>query len=163
MNEVDSKKILQVFVSSTYEDLIPYRNAVNKALVRMGVIVKGMEFFGSKPGRPKEECLEIVRECDIYIGVFAMKYGSVDQETGKSLTHLEYEEAQKIGLSSFIYLIDENNQPVIPKSVDTGENAEKLCKLKEVLKTAHIVSFFYNSRQLIKKGNRRFKTQNNGY
>lgn len=142
MNEIDSKKILQVFVSSTYEDLIPYRDAVNKALVRMGVIVKGMEFFGSKPGRPKEECLEVVRECDIYIGVFAMKYGSVDRETGKSMTHLEYDEAQKIGLPSFIYLIDENNQPVIPKSVDTGENAEKLCKLKEVLKTAHIVSFF---------------------
>ena len=71
-----------------------------------------------------------------------MRYGSLDEKSGKSMTHLEYEEAQKLGLPTLIYLIDEEKQPVIPKLVDTGENATKLEELKSDLKKRFTVSFF---------------------
>lgn len=71
-----------------------------------------------------------------------MRYGSVDQETGKSIKELEYEEAQRFHLRSLIYLIDENRQPVLPKHIDFGESAEKLKALKARLKQHHVVSFF---------------------
>lgn len=41
-----------------------------------------MEHFGSLPGMPKDECLRLVRGCRAYIGIFAMRYGSIDLETG---------------------------------------------------------------------------------
>lgn len=131
-----------VFVGSTFQDLQPYRDAVGQALHRLEKVVRGMETFGSLPDTPKEECLRIVRTCRAYIGIFAMRYGSVDPTTGKSLTELEYEEAQRISLPSLIYLLDEQRQPILPCHVDTGEGAEKLKKLKQILRQRHVVSLF---------------------
>jgi hypothetical protein len=111
-------------------------------LQRLEAVARGMEHFGSLPGMPKDECLRKVRSCRAYIGIFAMRYGSVDHETGKSITELEYEEAQRFHLRSLIYLIDENRQPVLPKHIDFGESAEKLTALKAHLKQHHVVSFF---------------------
>jgi len=143
MSEIGKpKQHIPIFVSSTYEDLKDYRVSVQQTLTRLETIVRGMEYFGSKPGSPLEECLKAVRSCKIYIGIFSMRYGSLDEKSGKSMAHLEYEEAQKYGLPTLIYLIDEEKQPVIPKFVDTGEDAIKLQELKNDLKKRFTVSFF---------------------
>ena len=133
---------LSVFVGSTFQDLELYRTSVRQALHELESVVRGMEYFGSLPDTPKEECLRIVRSCHAYIGIFAMRYGSVDRATGKSLTHLEYEEARRIHLPSLIYLLDEERQPVLPKNVEFGEGAEKLRSLKIELRRHHVVSLF---------------------
>jgi hypothetical protein len=80
-----------------------------------------------------------------------MRYGSLDPATGLSLTHLEYQEAQRIGLPSLIYLIDEERQPVLPKYVDIGEGAAKLQALKETLRARHVVSLFTSPEDLAAK------------
>jgi hypothetical protein len=133
---------LPVFVSSTFSDLQPYRAAVREALHRLEAVVRGMEYFGATPETPKEECLRIVRSCRAYVGIFSMRYGSIDSATGKSFTHLEYEEAQLCKLPSLIYLIDEERQPVLPRNIDFGEPGEKLITLKSTLQKRHVVSFF---------------------
>ncbi len=145
------KQYVPIFVSSTHQDLKDYRTAVREALHRLEIIVRGMEYFGSKPDSPKDECLKAVKSCHVYIGIFAMRYGSIDEETGKSMTHLEYEEAQRLGLLTLIYLIDEENQPVLPKFVDIGENARKLADLKAELKQRLTVSFFTTPEDLAKR------------
>lgn len=131
-----------VFVGSTFKDLEPYRAAVRDSLHRLEAVVRGMEYFGSMPETPKDECLRIVRTCRLYIGVFAMRYGSRDSVTGKSLTQLEYEEAQRIHLPSLIYMIDEDRQPILPRFVDTGDEAALLRSFKETLRARHVVSLF---------------------
>jgi uncharacterized protein DUF4062 len=133
---------LSIFIGSTFADLEPHRAAVLHALQRLEAVARGMEHFGSLPGMPKLECLRVVRGCRAYIGIFAMRYGSIDPESGKSFTELEYEEAQRFHLRSLIYLIDEDRQPVLPKHVDFGESGEKLKALKSRLKEHHVVSFF---------------------
>jgi uncharacterized protein DUF4062 len=138
----EKKPYLPVFVGSTFADLQLYRRAVRDALAQLETIVRGMEHFGSKPGRPMDECLRVVGSCKAYIGVFAMRYGSIPDGYDRSMTHLEYDEAQRLELPSLIYLIDEENQPILPKNVETGPGAEKLRELKEQLKKRHIVSFF---------------------
>ncbi len=145
------KQHVPIFVGSTYEDLKDYRSAVREALHQLETIVRGMEYFGSKPGSPKEECLKAVQSCKAYIGVFAMRYGSIDEETGKSMTHLEFEEASRLGLPVLVYLIDEQNQPILPKHVETGKNAELLEELKTELKKKFIVSFFTTPEDLAKR------------
>jgi hypothetical protein len=101
-----------------------------------------MEYFGSKPGSPVEECLHVVESCKIYVGIFGMRYGSIPDGYDKSMTHLEYDEAQRLSLPSLVYIIDEENQPLLPKNVETGRGAEKLRDLKAQLKKRHVVSFF---------------------
>jgi hypothetical protein len=71
-----------------------------------------------------------------------MRYGSIPDGHDRSMTHLEYDEAQRLELPSLIYLIDEENQPILPKNVETGPGAEKLRELKEQLKKRHVISFF---------------------
>lgn len=131
-----------VFVSSTFVDLQPYRTAVREALHRLEAVVRGMEYFGALPETPKDECLRIVRSSHFYVGIIAMRYGSIDLESGKSLTHLEYEEAQRLRLPSLIYLLNEERQPVLPKYIEFGEPGEKLREFKQTLKASHVVSFF---------------------
>ena len=110
-----------------------------------------MEYFGSLPETPKDECLRIVRSCRFYIGIFAMRYGSIDEKSGKSLTQLEYEEAQRVGLPSLVYLLNEEQQAVLPKHIEFGEGAEKLRAFKETLRKNHVVSLFTTTDDLIAK------------
>lgn len=131
-----------IFVSSTFSDLEHHRILVREAIAKLEYGTKAMEFFGALPNTPKEECLRLVRSANAYVGIFGMRYGHVDPHTGKSLTHLEYEEAQTIRLPSLIYVINEDSHPVLPKYVDTGVIAEKLVNLKATLKKSHVVNFF---------------------
>src|SRR5438094_6822273 len=132
---------LPVFVGSTFSDLQPYRRAVREALTQLEAIVRGMEYFGSKPGSPVDECLRVVRSCKVYVGIFAMRYGSIPDGYDKSMTHLEYDEAQRANLPSLVYIIDDENQPLLPKYVETGPGAGRLQTLKAELKKRHLVSF----------------------
>ncbi len=142
MAKVEPLEHVPVFVGSTFEDLQPYRNAVRDALHKLETIVRGMEYFGSKPGHPVEECLATVRSCRVYVGIFAMRYGSIPDGYNHSMTHLEYNEAQEQDLPCLIYLIHTDKQAVLPRHVETGEGAEKLEKLKSLLCGRHTVSFF---------------------
>lgn len=140
-----------IFVSSTFVDLQRHRQLVREAIGRLEYASQAMEFFGALPETPKEECLRLVRSAKAYVGIFAMRYGYVDPQSGKSLTQLEYEEAQAIRLPSLIYLMDEEAHPVLPKHVDTGSSAEKLGDFKDVLKKSHVVNFFSSPEDLAAK------------
>jgi len=52
----DIKQYIPIFVGSTFIDMKQYRRAVKDTLIQLEIIVKGMEYFGSKPGSPLEEC-----------------------------------------------------------------------------------------------------------
>ncbi|HRJ47615.1 MAG TPA: DUF4062 domain-containing protein [Opitutaceae bacterium] len=111
----------RVFISSTFTDLEAHRAALFSALAEVNAKVHGMEFFGSRPGAPKEECLAEVRRAHIFVLVLGMRYGSLDVESGLSFTHLEYLESQRLSLPCLVYLIDESKHLVLPKDVDIGD------------------------------------------
>ena len=140
-----------LFISSTFADLMRHRSLVRDAVAKLEFGSKAMELFGALPDTPKEECLRLVRSVQAYVGIFGMKYGHVDTATGKSLTQLEYEEAQAIRLPTLVYLIDEDAHPVLPKHVETGPSAEKLSNLKSQLKRSNVVNFFSSPEDLAAK------------
>src|SRR5687768_2820756 len=108
-----------IFLSSTFADLQRHRQLVREAIGRLEYGSQAMEFFGALPDTPKEECLRLIRSANAYIGIFAMRYGSVDPESGKSLTQREDEEAQAIHPPSLVYVTDEETHPVLPEHVET--------------------------------------------
>jgi hypothetical protein len=136
-----TKPNIPVFVSSTFTDMQIYRRKVQDALTQLEAIVRGMEQFGSRPGTPVEECLKVVQSCQLYVGVFGMRYGSIPDGHDKSMTHIEYDEAQRLKLPSLIYVLNEN-YPIPPKDFETGLGAERLQALKDQLKKRHTISFF---------------------
>ena len=77
----------------------------------------------------------------LYLGVFGMRYGSIPDGYDKSMTHLEYDEAQRLGLPSLIYILDESH-PIPAKDVETGEGPTSCEALKDQIKKQHMISFF---------------------
>lgn len=67
----------KVFVSSTYSDLVEYRDFVQKAIRQAGAEAIGMEDFGARDQRPLAESLTVVEESDVFVGIYAHRYGFV--------------------------------------------------------------------------------------
>jgi hypothetical protein len=138
-------KAIRVFISSTWEDLQPEREAVEKALHRMrDTAFAGMEYFGSRPETPREVSLNEVDRSDVYIGIFAHRYGS-------GITEAEYRRAREQDIPCLIYFKDDS-VPVPPAQIDReAEKSAKLEALKRELKAHHTISFFKNPDELAAK------------
>jgi hypothetical protein len=63
-----------------------------------------------------------------------MRYGTIPDGHDRSMTHIEYDEAQRLGLPSLIYILNEDH-PIPAKDVEIGPGAEKLRTLKELIKS----------------------------
>lgn len=140
--------VWKVFISSTFEDMIPYRDAASDAITSLEHLPIGMEHFVSSPERSLDVCLADVRRCNLYVLLVGMRYGSIDADSGKSFTELEYEEAIRNNIPVLAFVIDENECPVLPKFFDSGEKAEKLKQFKQHLDATHMASRFKSADDL---------------
>ncbi len=85
-------KRYQVFVSSTYKDLIEERQHVSEQLLRSRCIPSGMELFTAS-GRPPWFVIKSALDTtDYMILILAGRYGSVGSD-GISFTEREYDTA----------------------------------------------------------------------
>jgi len=112
----------RIYLSSTYEDLKEHREAVARALRRLDHHVVGMEDYVAADERPLAKCLKDVAACDLYVGLFAWRYGYVPDEGNpdrKSITELEYRHATKLKKPRLVFLLSDD-APWPPKCVDKG-------------------------------------------
>lgn len=136
----------RVFVSSTYTDMLPYREAIQTALNRADCIPYGMERFGAEPVPPLDVCYRELEASQIYICALGMRYGSIDAETGKSYTQLEFEKARELGKPTLVFLIDESRVKFNLSEIDLGEAGEKLAAFKKNVKDSkEVTCAFFDS------------------
>jgi len=140
----------KVFISSTFADLQDYRLSIWKVLKTEKIEVLGMEKFGARKTAPLETCLVEVEKCDIYVGIIAFRHGSIENETQKSYTQLEYERAIELGKEIAIYFMEETAL-IQPRYVDKGESAIQLNKFKAVLRRNHTIDWFKEPEKLTEK------------
>jgi len=106
-----NRNIPVVFISSTLEDLKPYREAARKAAVETRFHPEMQEDFEAS-GRypPLQECLWRVSGVDVVVVILAHRYGWVppDQPGAdcKSMTWLECERAAATGKEVLAFLLD---------------------------------------------------------
>src|ERR1700730_5541122 len=93
----------QVFVSSTYTDLVDERQDTLKSILDLGHIPVGMEGFFAADEEQLSYIKKIIDECDYYILVIAGRYGSID-ETGVSYTEKEYDYAVANGVTVLAFI-----------------------------------------------------------
>lgn len=94
-------KKVQVFVSSTYEDLKSERQDVVQAILDNGDIPAGMELFSASDESQMITIKKWIEESDIYMLIIGSRYGSIEEKSGKSYTQLEYEYVLEIGKPMF--------------------------------------------------------------
>ncbi len=130
-----SPAIQSVFVSSTWLDLQPERQAVEEALHRMREFkFVGMEYFGSRDETTRQASLDEIDQSQIYIGIIGGRYGS-------GITIEEYRRARERGLACFIYFKDDK---VVPHELRDTEPAKisRLNAFKDELIARHIITSF---------------------
>lgn len=141
---------MKIFISSTYEDLKDHRNLIIESFQKFAIDINAMELWYSKPDTPLDVCLDNVSNSDIYIGIIAHRYGSVDNKTGKSITELEYDKAKEKELNCLIFIMDDDYS-IKPKFIDKGKKNLKLKIFKEKLMSEHHLSFFKSPKDLLEK------------
>lgn len=144
-------KKLQVFVSSTYTDLIEERQAAVQAILDAGHIPAGMELF--KAGKSQMKTIKKwIDESDVYMLILGGRYGSIEEESGLSYTELEYRYAIKNKIPVFAIVLDDSF--LFTKAASMGkdaifekDNTDKYDRFKEYVKTK-IVRFVSNTDQI---------------
>lgn len=132
---------MKAFLSSTYIDLVEYRRAVVDALDRLRVQVGRMEIFGALPKEPIAACLDEVADCDLFIGVYAHRYGHVPAGTQTSITELELRHARRLGKPVFCFVVADT-QPWPPAMIEGDIGQTMLKDLKKSLSEALVYDTF---------------------
>lgn len=117
------RKRLQVFVSSTYLDLIDERQAAVSAILKSGHIPAGMELFTAGDQSQWNIIKRWIDESDVYMLILGGRYGSVEPESGLSYTELEYNYALEVGKPLFAVVIHDSalDQKIQNKGVNVIE------------------------------------------
>src|SRR3974390_692345 len=98
----------QIYLSSTFDDLKDYREAVYRTLRQLHHDVIAMEDYVATDQRPLDKCLQDVANSDLYVGIFAFRYGYIPDHgnpSQKSITELEYRKAGEVGLPRLVFLL----------------------------------------------------------
>jgi hypothetical protein len=153
--------IMKIYLSSTQSDLAAHRLAVAHVLRQSGHQVVHMEEYTAEAQRPLERCIKDAAEADLYVGLFAWRYGHVPAPTDTppslpegvvpgrtSVTEAEYHAAA--GRPRLIFLLDES-VPWPPRQMDAhaaADRGEAIAALRRRLGERHMVSFFTTPDQL---------------
>jgi tetratricopeptide (TPR) repeat protein len=131
-----------VFVCSTFDDLERERKAVLDAIRLVQSRHNAMEFFGARPARPIDVCLDEVRKSDLLVVIVGEKYGSLPSEIGVSYSQAEYQEGMRLGKPCLVYLRDDDVR-ILPKHVERDPDKLRLLGAwKQELNASHTVAKF---------------------
>lgn len=141
----------KIYISSTYSDLEDFRERVYRVLRQLGHDVIAMEDYIATDQRPLHKCLDDVEGCNLYVGIFAWRYGYIppaeDNPGQKSITELELWQAKGSGIECLLFLHDETaGWP--PSKMDKGEDLERITSLRKKLCRDFTVSFFTDRENL---------------
>lgn len=143
---------MRVYLSSTFKDLVNYRRAVYDAIHKAGFECSAMENYAACDERPVDRCLEDVAHCDVYVGIFAHRYGYVPEGQNQSITEQECRKAESCGIPRLNFFVDEQT-PWVPAWIDpeSTEAGRKLHELKSELGRTTVVDFFKSADKLATK------------
>ncbi len=90
-----------VYISSTFNDLKNFRQAIINCIVSLGDYYRpvSMEFYDATDVHFVKKCLDDVEACNIYILILGKRYGYIPKGYTKSITELEYEKARDCQLA----------------------------------------------------------------
>ncbi|HEV7645450.1 MAG TPA: DUF4062 domain-containing protein [Pyrinomonadaceae bacterium] len=142
----ERKNVLKVMISSTIVDLPKHREQVKDACLRQGMFPVMMEHLLAGDAEAITTALKMVDEADVYVGVFAYRYGYIPKENNPkqiSVTEMEYDRAVERGIPRFIFLMHEDHSLKV-SDIEKGIGGEKLDALRRRLGAERVVNFFKN-------------------
>lgn len=147
------KKKYQVFVSSTYEDLIEERKSVSQALLECDCIPAGMELFPASNKQSWDIIKKVIDESDYYLLIVAGRYGSRgtnDDGEKVGYTEMEYDYAIKTGKPVIAFIHSKVEDLKATQVDETKIGKIRLEKFKTKIKSSgRNVKFWCDKAELI--------------
>ena len=116
-------------ISSTALDLPEHRAEVREACLAAGVFPIGMEQLPARDATGLAVSLEMVDKADLYLGIYAWRYGWVPDGSDISVTEMEFDRAierQKAGqLRELFIFTAHDDHPFTKKDIETGDVAQQ--------------------------------------
>lgn len=141
------EKKYQIFISSTYQDLISERGTVIETILKLEHIPIGMEMFNAGDEGQWEIIRRAIDNSDYYILIIGFRYGSVTPD-GISYTEKEYDYAVMKGIPILAFIMD-RNCPTTPEQRETDRKLQRrLEKFTEKVTKRKIVQFWHNKDEL---------------
>ena len=141
---------IKIFLSSTYLDLVAYRNAAAQAIERLGQQGVRMEVFGARPLEATTACFDEIAASDALVGIYAHRYGYIPLGQSTSITEQELEFVRLKQKPTFCF-IDDEEYPWPPKHVEAGDAHELLPKFKNRLQSEVVTDYFTTADDLALK------------
>ena len=147
-------KKYQIFISSTYNDLIEPRTKVRDAILSMMNFPVGMEMFNASDEEQWEIIKETIDSSDFYVLILAQRYGSVFEEgpdIGISYTEKEFRYAQQIALPTLLFII-RDDVPLKKEFIEADPSkSKKLEDFKNTAKHGRTVQWWSSADELAKE------------
>jgi len=113
---------MKLYLSSTYIDLKRHRAALGSGLRKSGYEVVMMEEYVARDQRVEFACKGDVVACDVYVGVFAWRYGHIPSDANPerlSVTEMEYAAAGAKPMTRLTFLLEDRARwPMARKDAD---------------------------------------------
>jgi tetratricopeptide (TPR) repeat protein len=103
-----TERRIDVFVSSTSNDLTDHRQKIRDVITNRKLHPIMMEDFPAISQDAVDLCKGKVEEAELFIGVYANRYGYRPNNGEKSITELEYEWAKAKGIDRLLFVLDKN-------------------------------------------------------
>lgn len=149
--EKNVERRFDVFVSSTYEDLIEERKEVTQAVLECDCIPVGMEMFPASNLEQWNFIKKVIEKSDFYLVIAAGKYGSIGvNESGErmSYTEMEFDYAKSIGKPILAFLIKDMAELKSGKVDIDEEKRMARDRFQEKVKNGRMVQFYSNKDEL---------------
>ncbi|MGE7810510.1 DUF4062 domain-containing protein [Lysinibacillus capsici] len=143
-------KKYQVFISSTYTDLVQAREKISKQILTLYHFPIGMEMFSAGDDDQWTVITNTIDKSDYYIIILGHRYGSL-AEDGLSFTEKEYDYAKSKGIPIMAFIKDRDVPTSTSERETNYENIEKLDKFIEKAKLNKMCDFWKNEDELAAK------------
>lgn len=95
-----------VFISSTSQDLKDYRQAAIDTCLKLGLHPIAMEHFPAMSVGATAGSKRKLDEAELYVGIYAHRYGYIEDGNDHSVTEIEFDYAGERGLDRLCFLVD---------------------------------------------------------
>lgn len=141
------QKKYQIFVSSTFRDLVDERQDAVRYILDLKQIPAGMELFPASDTDPLEYIKKVIDECDYYLLIMGGRYGSMDSE-GVSFTEREYDYAVATGKFVIAFVHADPTSIPLGKSDIIPEVADALRAFREKVMSGRLVKTWKDRHEL---------------
>jgi hypothetical protein len=135
-------------ISSTALDLPEHRKEAIDACLREGVFPIAMEHLPASDADAVAESMRMVEEADIYVGVFAWRYGWRPSGGEISISEMELDRAITRGIPILVFVAHKDHPLTIDMIERAGDAAARLDVLKAKARKDRVVREFKSPAEL---------------